>query len=114
MDYRQIEEKFKAWEQVSKTVENYVNDRNFQEVSRYVNAYLDELKMIILLCNGYETEDIVDFSQFDQLAYTPINVTERLDFIEKRKHHRHAYIQLNELYKEMKKKYVTGKIKGEI
>ncbi|MDV2580798.1 YpoC family protein [Alkalibacillus haloalkaliphilus] len=112
MNVEEIESKFSSWEEISTQVEELAETRQFKETKSYVLNYLGELKQIILLCNQIDSSDVIDnWYDFDQLQYAPINVGERLEFIETRCHHRHGYIQLNEMYKEMKKKYAIAKLK---
>ncbi|GEN45124.1 YpoC family protein [Alkalibacillus haloalkaliphilus] len=110
MNVEEIESKFSSWEEISTHVEELAESRQFKETKSYVLTYLEELKQIILLCNQLNPSDVSE-DYFDQLQYAPINVGERLQFIETRCHHRHGYIQLNEMYKEMKKKYAIAKLK---
>ncbi|WP_017186370.1 YpoC family protein [Alkalibacillus haloalkaliphilus] len=110
MDVHLIEDKFASWEKISSHVEELAETRQFKETKSYVLNYLDELKQIILLCNQLNPSDVSE-DYFDQLQYVPINVSERLEFVEARCHHRHGYIQLNEMYKEMKKKYAIARLK---
>ncbi|MDQ0350826.1 hypothetical protein J2R98_000629 [Alkalibacillus filiformis] len=113
MNVEEIESKFSSWEEVSTHVEELAETRQFKETKSYVLSYLDQLKQIILLCNQLDTSNVYeDCSHFDQLQYAPINVGERLEFVETRCHHRHGYIQLNEMYKEMKKKFAIAKLKA--
>ncbi|GAA0459142.1 YpoC family protein [Alkalibacillus silvisoli] len=112
MKTEEIDLRFERWDEVSLEIEQLVLAREFSQTKNHVLYYLDELKVVILHVNEVEVEDQYSVSLFDSLTYIPLNVSERLAFIENRSHHRHGFVQLNELYKEMKKKYAIAKLKA--
>ncbi len=98
--YAAIVELVNRWLADEQTIRQHYKMNEKEEGAQFVLAYLEELKQIIPSFGQEEnrfTGEVTD-------ALLPLNGQERFDFVEEKCKSHYAFIQLNEMMDEVKKK----------
>jgi hypothetical protein len=88
------------WEQVEKLLSSLFEKRERQNTRSLMEQGLDIFMELLFLTNDMPIDNDVELSS---LKWKPINVTERLSFINRRPELYHSFIQIKELFSEQKK-----------
>ncbi len=98
-----IQNGFLEWKNIEKRLGELIRIREKQEMTVLMDKGLSLFAKQLLLVNNMEPISENVFSK--ELQIKPINVEERLNFIQGRQGSFHSYKQLVELFKELEKQY---------
>lgn len=90
---------FEKWDAVKERIEKLYDEKNKEAIKLMeiaINDYADLLE--------YGGKELNEQTGKSEAILLPLNGAERFDFIKERIHSHYAYIQLNALYDETKKK----------
>lgn len=103
MSKNEIQNGFLEWKSLEKQIEGLIEIREKQEASVLMDRGLTLFYKVLLLVNNMEP--IYENGSLNDLKIKPINVEERLSFIQGRQGSFHSFKQLVELFKELEKQY---------
>ncbi|MGS2776288.1 YpoC family protein [Robertmurraya sp. GLU-23] len=103
MSKNDIQIGFREWKNIERQIEELIKIREKQETARLMDKGLSVFHEMLLLINNMEP--IPDNVSWKEVKIKPINVEERLSFIQGRRGSFHSYKQLVELFKELEKQY---------
>jgi hypothetical protein len=111
MDNRQtVPNLLEEWKTIKVKLEDNFRKRNQQETRELMEQGIQLFVMFMYLTNESSavTEEKIPFEQF---SYKPVNIEERLGFIQSRPNLFHSFRQLAELMVEQEKQFVKKNIK---
>ncbi|WP_181348315.1 YpoC family protein [Thalassobacillus sp. CUG 92003] len=103
------------WKWEHENISAYYHHRQYQDAVPPMNKHLVQFHHALYNLNEQAYTETAELS--DDLAgfdYAPLNVKERLEFISEQPHQYYAYIQLNELFKELEKLVAKANVQREI
>ncbi|MCM3599816.1 hypothetical protein M3175_03660 [Robertmurraya korlensis] len=103
MSKNDIQNGFLEWKSIERQLEELIKIREKQETALLMEKGLSLFHKMLLLVNNLE--HIPENVSLKEIKIKPINVEERLDFIEGRQGSFHSFKQLAELFKELEKQY---------
>ncbi|SEN44184.1 hypothetical protein SAMN04488134_10188 [Amphibacillus marinus] len=92
---------FQAWKKKSPEIGLLFREKKYQQAVSPMQSNLKQFKQALALLNGTD-ESVLDVNT---LKHKPINVVERMLYIEENLSQYHAFIQLQALYEELEKLY---------
>lgn len=99
------------WKNQSNYISNLFHERKYQEASLPMQLFTKNFIQLLFILNkeewAVETEGVYKLKSF---TYKPLNIEERIQFVQTHSHQYHSYIHLNELYKEAEKLYAKAEI----
>lgn len=109
----QIEGKvmIQEWKESAPTIANLFHDRKYQEAAIPMQRFAKQYVQLLFLLNkknwDIEQDSINEVGSF---KYEPLNIEERIAFIQSYPNQYHCYIHLNELYNEIEKLFAKAEI----
>ncbi|MCH1624708.1 YpoC family protein [Ferdinandcohnia quinoae] len=93
------------WEKEKEFLLTQFNSRKKEGVKESMNISIDSFTHLLCKVNKREWSNLNEILLTDNLDYKPINLYERITFIQKNPSSYHSYIQLGLLYDELAKQY---------
>ncbi len=103
MSRNDIQNGFLEWENMERQIEELIKIREKQQTTVQMDKGLSLFYKVLLLVN--DIEHVPENVSFKQLKLKPINVEERLTFIQGRQGSFHSFKQLVQLFRELEKQY---------
>lgn len=103
MSKNDIKNGFLEWKNLERKLEELFKIREKQETALLMDKGLSLFHKVLLLVNN--KEHIPEQVSLKEFKIKPINVEERLSFIQGRQGSFHSFKQLVELFKELEKQY---------
>lgn len=97
------QKKFQEWKIIEKQLEGFFKVREKKETVVLMDKGLSLFYEALYVVNDQEVS--YDEASISELTYKPINVVERMNFIQLRRGSFHSFKQLAELFKELEKQY---------
>ncbi len=99
------------WKGKSGYISNLFHERKIQEASFPMQQSIKNYIHLLFLLNKEKWDEELDgVDKLENFTYKPLNIKERIQFIQSYPHQYHSYIHLNELYKEAEKLYAKAEI----
>ncbi|MFC0523190.1 YpoC family protein [Pontibacillus salicampi] len=98
------------WKQVKEGLHVKRKDKDKSGIQQEMLLQVEYAKEAICLVNDVSYEQKRFYSDKDSFTFVPWNVQDRLEFIEQYPAHYQAFIQLDQLYKELEKIYARAGI----
>ncbi|MGG1573861.1 YpoC family protein [Fictibacillus sp. NRS-1165] len=103
-----IDSKFEQWETKSQTIRAFFSERNRTEARKPMIFQLSCFLQALMWCNGEAAGKLLGWKEaVGKLAVKPVNSEERLAMIFSQPDHYQSFIQLNEMFLELKKKFAA-------
>lgn len=98
---------FEAFDQQRPYIQQLFDERRFKDAIKPMEEAVTSLKVML-----YELNQCSDLSEdVNQLPIKPINMKERLEYLDHNLKQYHAFLQLETLYEEVEKLYAKEAIK---
>lgn len=112
MKFEQIDSMIEKWKKDEPLIADLFKQRKKDNAKVYMVNHIANLKACLLSLNKLD-EKIDSFQHLiKEFTYKPINLEERLAFMELRPNHYHSFIQLRECFQELEKLEAKAMIKG--
>lgn len=98
-----------VWKDERDSIATLFQEKKYKEAIKPMQEYTANFLRIILELNHLKPSMHLDQEALEQLKYKPINLSERLDYVDQNPSQYHAYIQLDALYTELEK--LSAKVK---
>ncbi|WP_067836442.1 YpoC family protein [Amphibacillus sediminis] len=100
-----------SWKEVSRELTHLYQtkqyDKTIEPMKSYIHIFLTALYQLNQLEQSEANQPLIDLNK---LKHAPINLSERIDYIQSNPSQYHAYIQLNALFNELEKLYAKVSI----
>ncbi|ANC77647.1 hypothetical protein ABE65_012910 [Fictibacillus phosphorivorans] len=104
---------FTEWKEKSEEIAHHFKNRDRKSAKKPMVYFFQQYLKTIYLVNGGQPNDLSNYkSDLKGFQHLPVNVIERLSFIEDQPDHYQSYIQLSALFSEWEKKSVILKKHG--
>ncbi|WP_407268666.1 YpoC family protein [Radiobacillus sp. PE A8.2] len=92
------------WKHQESTIAHLFQQRKNQQAIQPIQNGIHNFIIALYALNQFPNQDGEWLEhEIGNFKYKPLNVVERITFIEGQPHHYHSYIQLNELFRELEK-----------
>ncbi|WP_077618562.1 YpoC family protein [Bacillus sinesaloumensis] len=99
------------WDVRNEYLISLFKNREKAAIKAPMNEAIDDFLTVLFLVNEKDNPSLKEFQKVsNSLSCKPINLDERFQFILKKPHQYHSFVQLNELYQELLKIYAKMKI----
>ncbi|WP_138417031.1 YpoC family protein [Aquibacillus sediminis] len=99
------------WKRSKDTIATLYNERKYKDAVEPMLQQVTAFKKALYEVNKKNDSSRETFqSDVKDFSYKPMNVTDRVTFIEENPEQYHCYIQLNELFMELEKIYARAEI----
>lgn len=99
------------WKNQSNYISNLFHERKYQEASLPMQQFTNNFIQLLFILNKEDWDDETDgVYKLKEFTYKPLNIEERMQFVQAHLHQYHSYIHLKELYKEVEKLYAKVEI----
>lgn len=93
-----------AWKEETDSLAGLFHDRKSQAVVEPMKNFIDQFLRALYQLNQFDGLSVDgNHEELEELKHKPINIVERIEYIEQNVTRYNAYIQLNTLYKELEK-----------
>ncbi|RBW69430.1 YpoC family protein [Bacillus taeanensis] len=98
---------FDDWQKASKEMAELFRKRDRKNAKKPMIEWIGLFIEVLYWCNNLPVPPLKNWrkEEIDQLEIKPVNAVERIEFLFQHPDYYHAYIQLNELFLELRKKY---------
>lgn len=97
------------WEGIQKQLAPLFRARDQKNTKKWMEKGINLYLQFLYLTN-HETFPPINRNRYDQFLFKPVNLEERIDFINSRPELYHSYRQLSELMIEQEKQFVKSNI----
>jgi hypothetical protein len=99
-----VKEIIMGWKKEEEELSQLFSKKKVLEAKKRMVVQIDQFKRALLICNDQKIDSTTDFIHLLlKMDYKPVNVQERLSFIEVRPNHYHSFIQLRACFHELEK-----------
>lgn len=110
-DTKKIDQYFQHWEEHKDILSRYFRERNKEKMKPLMRLFIAYYIDLVFWTHGFPVVNLNGLdSQFAAFTFIPVNLGERLGFVLEKPYHHLSFVQLNELYIELKKKRARAKV----
>ncbi|MCP8616665.1 YpoC family protein [Salirhabdus salicampi] len=112
MMFQNVQRYIDEWKDIRDQLADYFRNKQKNDIYDVMLQQIEQFKWALYYCNNCEgpTDSVITKKVIDEMDYVPVNVLERLTFIEENPKHYQSYIQLRALFDEFEKIYARAKV----
>ncbi|MBB6452241.1 hypothetical protein HNQ94_000686 [Salirhabdus euzebyi] len=108
--FKEVKAYIDDWKSHESELAECFRNKQLQYSEKEMIRQIKQFKTALYFCNEINPKENLKPSDVSEMEYRPVNILERLSFMEERPNHYHSFIQLRECFHELEKIYARAKV----